>query len=48
MTIRTQFKAGRGGLFNNHNEALKVRTSLKAGVYAIGRIEPRFPPITTP
>jgi hypothetical protein len=29
MTIRTQLKAGR--IVNNHNEALQVRTALKAG-----------------
>ena len=29
MTIRTQLKAG--GITRNHNEALQVRTSLKAG-----------------
>jgi hypothetical protein len=31
MTIRTQLKAGRAA-WNNHNEALRVRTALKAGI----------------
>jgi hypothetical protein len=30
MTIRTQLKAGAAG-FNNHNEALQVKSALKAG-----------------
>ena len=38
MTIRTQLKAGGMGL-GNHNEALQVRSSLKAGKIALNHNE---------
>ena len=43
MKIRTQLKAG--GWSNNHNEALRVRTAVKAGKLAVTTTRPcRFGP----
>lgn len=36
MKIRTQIKAGYRGMETQHNEALRVRSTVKAGIIIIG------------